>query len=220
MSVEGRPKRITVPQITAMKGGTPVVCLTAYTSLTAVLLDDYVDLLLVGDSLGMVLYGMESTLGVTLEMMIAHGQAVMRGSKKACVIVDLPFGSYQEFEGERLPQRRAGDEGGRLLRRQAGRRHRDGGDHPLSRRARHPGARPCRPAAAVGQHRRRLPLARARREGGRGDHRGRQGGRRGRRLRHGDRRHGRAARPPNHQPRSRSRPSASARRPPATGRFW
>ena len=79
-----------------MKGGTPIVCLTAYTSLTAVLLDDRVDLLLVGDSLGMVLYGMESTLGVTLEMMIAHGQAVMRGSKRACVIVDLPFGSYQE----------------------------------------------------------------------------------------------------------------------------
>ncbi|MBK8176430.1 MAG: 3-methyl-2-oxobutanoate hydroxymethyltransferase [Rhodospirillales bacterium] len=96
MSVEGRQKRITTPHIAAMKGGEPIVCLTAYTSLTAVLLDDNVDLLLVGDSLGMVLYGMESTLGVTLEMMIAHGQAVMRGSKKACVIVDLPFGSYQE----------------------------------------------------------------------------------------------------------------------------
>jgi 3-methyl-2-oxobutanoate hydroxymethyltransferase len=79
-----------------MKGGVPIVCLTAYTSLTAVLLDESVDLLLVGDSLGMVLYGMESTLGVTLDMMIAHGQAVMRGSEKACVIVDLPFGSYQE----------------------------------------------------------------------------------------------------------------------------
>ena len=96
MSVETRLKRISVPQITAMKGGTPIVCLTAYTSLTAVLLDDNVDLLLIGDSLGMVLYGMDSTLGVTLDMMIAHGQAVMRGSKRACVIVDLPFGSYQE----------------------------------------------------------------------------------------------------------------------------
>jgi 3-methyl-2-oxobutanoate hydroxymethyltransferase len=96
VSVEGRTKRNTVPQIRAMKGGTPIVCLTAYTSLTAVLLDDNVDLLLVGDSLGMVLYGMESTLGVTLEMMIAHGQAVMRGSKKACVIVDMPFATYQE----------------------------------------------------------------------------------------------------------------------------
>lgn len=96
MSVAARQKRITVPQIRAMKGGTPVVCLTAYTSLTAVLLDESVDLILVGDSLGMVLYGMDSTLGVTLDMMIAHGLAVMRGSKKACVIVDLPFASYQE----------------------------------------------------------------------------------------------------------------------------
>lgn len=96
MSVAAKPKRITCPQIRAMKGSTPVVCLTAYTSLTAVLLDEYVDLLLVGDSLGMVLYGMESTLGVTLDMMIAHGKAVMRGSRKACVIVDMPFGSYQE----------------------------------------------------------------------------------------------------------------------------
>lgn len=96
MSVATRQKRITVPRIQAMKGETPIVCLTAYTSLTAVLLDDSVDLLLVGDSLGMVLYGMESTLGVTLDMMIAHGQAVMRGSKRACVIVDMPFGSYQE----------------------------------------------------------------------------------------------------------------------------
>ena len=96
MSVADRKKRITTPQIRAMKGQTPIVCLTAYTALTAVLLDESVDLLLVGDSLGMVLYGMESTLGVTLEMMIAHGQAVMRGSKKACVIVDLPFATYQE----------------------------------------------------------------------------------------------------------------------------
>ncbi len=58
-------------------------------------LDEHVDLLLVGDSLGMVVYGLPSTLGVTLDMMIAHGQAVMRGSRTACVIVDLPFGSYQ-----------------------------------------------------------------------------------------------------------------------------
>ena len=96
MSVHAKAKRISVPDIKSRKGGVPVVCLTAYTSLTAVLLDENVDLLLVGDSLGMVLYGMDSTLGVTLDMMIAHGQAVMRGAKRACVIVDLPFGSYQE----------------------------------------------------------------------------------------------------------------------------
>jgi 3-methyl-2-oxobutanoate hydroxymethyltransferase len=96
VSVHAKAKKITVPDIKARKGAVPVVCLTAYTSLTAVLLDENVDLLLVGDSLGMVLYGMDSTLGVTLEMMIAHGQAVMRGARRACVIVDLPFGSYQE----------------------------------------------------------------------------------------------------------------------------
>lgn len=96
MSVEQTVKPITVSDIRARKNGEPLVCLTAYTSLTAVLLDDHVDLLLVGNSLGMVLYGLDSTLGVTLDMMIAHGQAVMRGSKKACVVVDMPFGTYQE----------------------------------------------------------------------------------------------------------------------------
>jgi 3-methyl-2-oxobutanoate hydroxymethyltransferase len=73
-----------------------LVSLTAYTYLTAQLLDDHTDLLLVGDSLGMVLYGLDDTLGVTLDMMIAHGKAVMRGTSRACVIVDMPFGSYQE----------------------------------------------------------------------------------------------------------------------------
>ena len=89
-------RRLTVPDIGARKGGTPVVCLTAYTTPIARMLDPHVDLLLVGDSLGMVLYGLDSTLGVTLDMMIAHGQAVMRGSEAACVIVDMPFGTYQE----------------------------------------------------------------------------------------------------------------------------
>jgi 3-methyl-2-oxobutanoate hydroxymethyltransferase len=82
-----------------MKGGDPVVCLTAYTTPMAQLLDPYVDLMLVGDSLGMVLYGMDNTLAVTLDMMIAHGAAVARGAKRACVVVDLPFGSYQESPG-------------------------------------------------------------------------------------------------------------------------
>lgn len=96
MSVHRQKRKITVTDITAHKGGDPLVCLTAYTSLTAQLLDENTDLLLVGDSLGMVLYGLEDTLGVTLDMMIAHGKAVMRGADKACVIVDMPFGSYQE----------------------------------------------------------------------------------------------------------------------------
>jgi 3-methyl-2-oxobutanoate hydroxymethyltransferase len=89
-------KRLTPPDIAARKGGTPVVCLTAYSAPMARLLDPHVDLLLVGDSLGMVVYGAESTLAVRLETMIAHGLAVARASRSACVVVDLPFGSYQE----------------------------------------------------------------------------------------------------------------------------
>lgn len=94
MSAPVRTRRLTVRDF--RKGPEPFVCLTANTAPMARLLDPHVDLLLVGDSLGMVLYGMESTVAVTVEMMIAHGAAVMRGSARACVIVDLPFGSYQE----------------------------------------------------------------------------------------------------------------------------
>src|SRR4051812_34927518 len=96
MSVQDSRRRVTVPELTARKGGTPIVSLTAYTTPMARQLDPYVDMLLVGDSLGMVLYGMDSTLPVTLDMMIAHGAAVVRGSAQACIVVDLPFGSYQE----------------------------------------------------------------------------------------------------------------------------
>ncbi len=96
MSVETRMKRSTASDILAMKGVRPIVSLTAYAAPIAKLLDPHCDLLLVGDSVGMVIYGMESTIGVTLEMMIAHGQAVMRGSQSSCVVVDMPFGSYQE----------------------------------------------------------------------------------------------------------------------------
>lgn len=91
----GRPRR-TTRDIAAQKNSTPLVCLTAYTAPMARLLDSHVDVLLVGDSLGMVIYGMDTTLGVTLDMMVAHGGAVMRGSRRACIVVDLPFGSYQE----------------------------------------------------------------------------------------------------------------------------
>jgi 3-methyl-2-oxobutanoate hydroxymethyltransferase len=96
LSTQSRQSRISAPELRARKGGVPIVCLTAYTTPMARLLDPHVDLLLVGDSLGMVLYGMEDTLPVTLDMMIAHGAAVVRGSRQAAVIVDLPFGSYQE----------------------------------------------------------------------------------------------------------------------------
>lgn len=96
MSTEPRKKRTGIADIRARKGGEPIVCLTAYTTPVAERLDPIVDLILVGDSLGMVLYGFESTLPVTLDMMIAHGAAVRRGSRQACLVVDLPFGSYQE----------------------------------------------------------------------------------------------------------------------------
>jgi 3-methyl-2-oxobutanoate hydroxymethyltransferase len=96
MSVHSQSSRITVPQIRAHKGQTPVVVLTCYHAHTARLLDPHVDIMLVGDSLGMVMHGLENTLGVTLEMMITHGKAVMRGAHRALVTVDMPFGSYEE----------------------------------------------------------------------------------------------------------------------------
>jgi len=88
-------RRVTAPDIRARKGGEPIVCLTAYDAPTAEILDDHCDLLLVGDSVGMVVHGLPNTVGVTLEMMILHGQAVMRGSRKAMVVIDMPFGSYE-----------------------------------------------------------------------------------------------------------------------------
>jgi len=96
MSASAQVKRISVPDIAARKGQEPVVVLTAYSVSMAKLLDEHCDCLLVGDSLGMVLYGLDSTLPVTLDMMINHGAAVVRGSSKACVVVDLPWASYQE----------------------------------------------------------------------------------------------------------------------------
>ena len=91
------PIRQTMPaDILARKGSVPLVCLTAYTTPIARLVDAHCDIMLVGDSVGMVLHGMPSTLGVTMEMMILHGRAVMRGASKAMVVIDLPFGSYEE----------------------------------------------------------------------------------------------------------------------------
>jgi 3-methyl-2-oxobutanoate hydroxymethyltransferase len=88
-------RRITVPDIRARKGGEPVVCLTAYTAPVAAVLDQHCDVLLVGDSVGMVVHGLPNTVGVTMEMMIMHGQAVMRAANRALVVVDMPFGSYE-----------------------------------------------------------------------------------------------------------------------------
>ena len=100
MSARSPSKSVTVQEIRRHKGGIPLVCLTAYGAGMARLLDPHVDLLLVGDSLGMVFYGRDTTLGVTLDEMIAHGAAVQRAVKHACVIVDLPFGAYQESRAQ------------------------------------------------------------------------------------------------------------------------
>ena len=96
MSATGRSGAQTPSDIRARKGGAPLVCLTAYTTPVARMIDAECDVALVGDSLGMVLHGLPSTLGVTLEMMILHGQAVRRGLDRALMVVDLPFGAYEE----------------------------------------------------------------------------------------------------------------------------
>src|SRR5437763_9357828 len=92
-------KRVTAPAIRARKADgkaePPIVMLTAYTMRMAQLLDPHCDMLLVGDSLGQVIYGLPSTIPVTMEMMCAHGAAVVRGSWHALVGVDMPFGSYE-----------------------------------------------------------------------------------------------------------------------------
>jgi 3-methyl-2-oxobutanoate hydroxymethyltransferase len=96
MSVQQEIRRLTAPDIRARKDGEPIVCLTSYHAHTARILDLYCDVILVGDSLGMVMHGLETTLPVTLDMMILQGHAVIRGSKRALVVIDMPFGSYEQ----------------------------------------------------------------------------------------------------------------------------
>jgi 3-methyl-2-oxobutanoate hydroxymethyltransferase len=91
---------VTAPDIAKRKGGAPIVALTAYHAHTARIIDPYVDMLLVGDSLGMVMHGYETTVPVPLELMIMHAQAVVRGSSRSLVVVDMPFGSYEESPSE------------------------------------------------------------------------------------------------------------------------
>ncbi len=95
MSVQSESKRLTAADLRARKGGDPIVMLTSYHAHTAALADRYCDAILVGDSLGNVMHGFETTVPVTLDMMILQGRAVMRGSKRSLVVVDMPFGSYE-----------------------------------------------------------------------------------------------------------------------------
>lgn len=96
MSRHDELRRLTAPDIASRKGGDKIVSLTAYHAHTARILDPYVDFLLVGDSLGMVMHGYETTVPVPLDLMIMHGAAVVRGSRRALIVVDMPFGSYEE----------------------------------------------------------------------------------------------------------------------------
>ncbi len=89
-------KRRLAPDITALKGVRPIVSLTSYHAHTAAIADKYCDFLLVGDSLGMVMHGFETTVPVPLDLMIMHGRAVVRGAKRALVVIDMPFGTYEE----------------------------------------------------------------------------------------------------------------------------
>lgn len=96
MSATSPVRPVLPPDIRARKGGTPLVVLTAYSTPVARLVDAHCDIVLVGDSVGMVIHGLPSTLGVTMEMMILHGKAVVRGAQKAMPVIDMPFGSYEE----------------------------------------------------------------------------------------------------------------------------
>ncbi|MGR3466804.1 MAG: 3-methyl-2-oxobutanoate hydroxymethyltransferase, partial [Shimia sp.] len=96
MSTQKPIRRTTCPQITALKGERPIVSLTSYHAHTAGIVDQHADFILVGDSLGMVMHGMETTVGVPLDLMIMHGKAVVRGTRKALIVVDMPFGTYEE----------------------------------------------------------------------------------------------------------------------------
>lgn len=96
MSATSPVRPVLPPDIRARKGQAPLVVLTAYTTPVARLVDPHCDIVLVGDSLGMVLHGLPSTIGVTMEMMILHGRAVVRGAKAAMPVIDMPFGSYEE----------------------------------------------------------------------------------------------------------------------------
>jgi 3-methyl-2-oxobutanoate hydroxymethyltransferase len=96
LSIQTNVARLTANDIRARKGGQPIVALTSYHAHTAAIIDRHVDFILVGDSLGMVMHGFETTVPVTLDMMIMQGLAVMRGSKRALIVVDMPFGSYEE----------------------------------------------------------------------------------------------------------------------------
>ncbi|MFA5487668.1 MAG: 3-methyl-2-oxobutanoate hydroxymethyltransferase [Candidimonas sp.] len=96
MSVHSQAKRISVPQLMSYKGQKKIASLTAYTAPIARLLDESMDMILIGDSTAMVGYGLPNTLSITVDQMAAHAAAVVRSTRHACIMVDMPFGSYQQ----------------------------------------------------------------------------------------------------------------------------
>ncbi len=172
MSVQDEIRRLTAPDIRARKGGEPIVSLTSYHAHTARLLDPHCDVILVGDSLGMVMHGLETTVPVTLDMMILQGHAVMRGSQARDGRGRHAVRLLRGVARAGLHVGGAGDEGNRLRRDQARRRPAHGRDDSLPGRARRAGDGPYRAHAAVDQHHRLIP--------GAGPRRGRLGADRGR----------------------------------------
>jgi len=96
MSASNKIKALTPPDIMGLKNKQPIVCLTAYTTPIAKMINDSTDLVLVGDSVGMVMHGMPNTLGVTMDMMVLHGRAVRRGLTRPLLVIDMPFSSYEQ----------------------------------------------------------------------------------------------------------------------------
>ena len=163
MSVQSAIKRKTAPDIRARKNGEPIVMLTSYHAHTAALVDRHCDVILVGDSLGNVMHGFETTVPVTLDMMILQGHAVMRGSKHALVVVDMPFGSYEASKEQAFHSAVRIIEGNPLRRGEARRRRAHGGDRRVPVRARRAGDGPYRIDAAIDQHARLVSRAGPRR---------------------------------------------------------
>lgn len=98
--------RNNIQDIINKKGKEKITCLTSYTAPIAKIVDQYADMILVGDTLGMVVYGMENTCNVTMRMMIDHGKAVVNATQKAFIVVDMPFGSYEDIPSQALENAR------------------------------------------------------------------------------------------------------------------
>ena len=220
MSVQSAIKRKTAPDIRARKNGEPIVMLTSYHAHTAALVDRYCDVILVGDSLGNVMHGFETTVPVTLDMMILQGHAVMRGSQHALVVVDMPFGSYEASKEQ------AFHSAVRILKEtHCGAVKLEGGARMAETvaflvRARRSGDGPHRADAAVDQHARLVSRAGPR--GGQlgADPERREGDLGRRRLLGRDRGGRRTAGAEDHRRPSPFPPSASAPVRPATARCW